>query len=62
MASRGRGRRGHPQGTSQEPPVFDKKTFVEAIGIAAVAIVQVTGQKRECKMYAYVRKCTRRPK
>ena len=40
MASRGRGRRGHPQGTSQAPPVFDKQTFVEAVGIAAGAIAQ----------------------
>ena len=38
MASRGRGRRGRPQGTGQVPPVFDKKTLVEAVGIAAAAI------------------------
>ena len=41
MASRGRGRRGRPQGTSQAPPVFDKQTFVEVVGIAATAIAQV---------------------
>ena len=40
MASRGRGRRGRPQGTSQAPLVFDKQTFVEAVGIAAAAIAQ----------------------
>ena len=40
MASRGRGRRGCPRGASQEPPVFDQQAFVEAIGIAAPAIVQ----------------------
>ena len=40
MASRGRGRRGRPQGTGQAPPVFDKQTFVEAVGIAAAAIAQ----------------------
>ena len=46
MASRGRGRRGCPRGTGQAPPafdqplVFDKQAFVEAIGIAAAAIAQ----------------------
>ena len=45
MASRGRGRRGRPRGTGQapptfdQPPVFDKQAFVEAVGIAAAAIV-----------------------
>ena len=44
MASRGRGRRGRPRGTGQappafdQPPVFDQQAFVEAVGIAAVAI------------------------
>ena len=42
MASRIRGRRGRPQGTGQAPPVFDKQAFVEAIGIAAAAIVQAS--------------------
>ena len=47
MASRRRGRRGHPQGTGQTPPVLDKKTFVEAVGIAAAAIPQasITGSQ-----------------
>ena len=46
MASRGRGRRGRPLGTGQappafdQPPVFDQKAFVEAVGIAAAAIAQ----------------------
>ena len=40
MASRGRGRRGRPQGTGQAPPVSDKQAFAEAIGITAVAITQ----------------------
>ena len=46
MASRGRGRRGHPRGTGQaspafdQPPTFDQHTFAEAIGIAAAAIAQ----------------------
>ena len=46
MASRGRGRRGRPQGTSQAPPtfdqpsVFDQQAFVEAVGVAAAAIAQ----------------------
>ena len=46
MASRGRGRRGHPRGTGQAPPtfdqplVFDQQAFVEAVGIVAAAIAQ----------------------
>ena len=42
MASRGRGRRGRPQGTGQAPPVFDKQAFVEAVGIAAAATAQAS--------------------
>ena len=42
MASRGRGRRGRPRGTGQAPPVFDQQAFVEAVGIAAVAIAQAS--------------------
>ena len=44
MASRGRGRRGHPRGTGQasptfdQPPVFDQQSFAEAVGVAAAAI------------------------
>ena len=40
MASRGRGRRGLPRGTVQTPPVFDQQAFVEAVGIATIAIAQ----------------------
>ena len=40
MASQGRGRRGHPRGTRQAPPVFDQQAFAEAVGIAAAAIAQ----------------------
>ena len=40
MVSRGRGRRGCPQGTGQAPPVFDKQALVEAVGIAEAAIAQ----------------------
>ena len=40
MASRGRGRRGRPRGTGKTPPVFDQRTFVEAIGVTANAIAQ----------------------
>ena len=46
MASRGRGRRGHPQGTGQAPPtfdqspIFDQQAFVEAVDITANAIAQ----------------------
>ena len=47
MASRGRGRRGRPRGTSQAPPtfdqlpVFDQQAFVEAVDVAAAAIARV---------------------
>ena len=46
MASRGRGRRGHPRGTGQAPPAFDQPpafnqhAFTEAVGIAITAIAQ----------------------
>ena len=40
MASRGRGRRGRPQGTGQAPPVFYQQAFAEAVGITAAAIAQ----------------------
>ena len=46
MASRGRGRRGRPQGTSQEPPTFDQppafdqQAFIEVVGVTAAAIAQ----------------------
>ena len=48
MASRGRGRRGRPWGTSQapptfdQPPVFDQQAFVEAVGVTTVAIAQAS--------------------
>ena len=42
MVSRGRGRRGRPQGTGQVPPVSDKQTFVEVVGVAAAAIAQAS--------------------
>ena len=46
MASRGRGHRGRPRGTSQalptidQPPAFDQQAFVEAVGVAEAAIAQ----------------------
>ena len=40
MASQGRGRRGRPQGTCQAPPVFNKQTLAEVVGIITVAIAQ----------------------
>ena len=40
MASRGRGRRGHPRGTGQAPPAFDQQAFAEAVRIAVAAITQ----------------------
>ena len=53
MASRGRGRRGCPQGTGKAPPtfdqlpVFDQQAFVEAVGVTATAIAQasITGSQ-----------------
>ena len=37
---RGRGRRGRPRSTGQTPLVFDQQAYVEAVGIAAIAIAQ----------------------
>ena len=42
MVSRGRGRRGHPRGTGQAPPVFDQQAFVETVGITAAVIAQAS--------------------
>ena len=42
MASRGRGRKGRPQGTGQAPPLFDQQAFAEVVGITAVAIAQAS--------------------
>ena len=42
MASRGRGRRGRPQGTGQAPPVFDQQAFAEAVGVAVAVIAQAS--------------------
>ena len=48
MASRGRGRRGCPRCTGQEPPafdqppVFDQQAFAEAVGVEAAAIAQAS--------------------
>ena len=48
MASRGRGRRGHPRGTGQAPPTIDQPpafvqwAFVEAVGVVEVAIAQAS--------------------
>ena len=53
MASRGRGRRGRPRGTSQEPPAFDQspafdqQAFTEAVGIATAAIAQASAAGRQ---------------
>ena len=40
MASRGR--RGRPQGTGKVPPVLDKQTFFEAVGVVAAAIARAS--------------------
>ena len=48
MASRGRGRRGHPRGTGQapttfdQPPVFDQQAFTEVVGVVVAAIAQAS--------------------
>ena len=42
MASRGRRRRGHPQGTGQAPPVFDQQAFAEAVGIAVATVAHAS--------------------
>ena len=50
MASRGRGRRGHPRGAGQapptvdQPPVFAQQAFAEAVGIAAAAVAQASAE------------------
>ena len=55
MANRGRGRRGRPQDTGQAPPVFDKQTFAEVVGIAAIAIAQATHSAPEDHGHVRVR-------
>ena len=46
MANRERGHRGRPRGTGQappttdQPPTFDQRTFVEAVGVTEAAIAQ----------------------
>ena len=47
MASRGRGRRGRPQGIGQAPQVFDQQAFTEAVGITAAAIAQACMAARQ---------------
>ena len=48
MATRVRGHRGRPRGTGQapptidQPPTFDQRAFVEAIGIAEAAIAEAS--------------------
>ena len=49
MASRGRGRRGHPRGTSRAPPVFGQYAFTKAVGItaAAIALAGIAGRQED---------------
>ena len=47
MASRGRGRRGRPQGTGQAQLVFDQQTFDEAVGstVNVIARAGIAGRQ-----------------
>ena len=40
MASRGRGRKGHPRGYGPPPPVFYPRAFMETMGATIATIVQ----------------------
>ena len=40
MASRGRGRRGRPQGDGRPPPIFYQQAFIEAMGAAIATASQ----------------------
>ena len=48
MASRGRGRRERPRGTGQapptidQPPAYDQRAFVKAVGVVVAAIAQAS--------------------
>ena len=57
MASRGRGRRGHPRGNSRSLPVFNIQTFVEAMGATAATITQAIaaeGQGRPSNLHRFI--------
>ena len=55
MTSRGRGRRECSRGTGQapptfdQPPAFDQRAFVKAVGVATAAIAQagITGRQED---------------
>ena len=42
MASRGRGRRGRPQGNSHPPPIFYQQAFIEAMSVVVATIAQAS--------------------
>ena len=42
MASRERGRKGRPRGSSRPPFGFDQQAFTEAVGVAATTIAQTS--------------------
>ena len=42
MASRGRGRRGHPRGNSQPPLIFYPHAFIKAMGAVVAIIAQAS--------------------
>ena len=45
MASKGRGRRGHPRGDGRPPPIFYQQAFIEAMG-AAIATAKQAKEAR----------------
>ena len=45
MASRGRGRRGHPRGASQAPLIFYQEAFMEAMSVAIATATQADGAR-----------------
>ena len=42
MASRGRGRRGHPRGDSRPLLIFDQQAFTEAMSVAFTSFAQAS--------------------
>ena len=45
MASRGRGRRGHPRGDGRPPPVFYQQDFIETMGASIATAAQANAAR-----------------